>query len=120
MRSRRMPSPNIHLEPLESRRLFAATPPRFDHVVIVVEENHSYGDVLGTGSVLGQPPPNDPYIQWLSRHGASFTNFKAETHPSQGNYLAMFSGSKQGVSNDAVPKKLITAPSVGGELIKAG
>ena len=109
------------LELLESRRLFAASPPRFDHVVVVVEENHSYGDVLGSGGiVIGQPPPHDPYIQWLARHGASFTNFRAETHPSEGNYLAMFSGSTQGVTNDAVPKKLITKPSLGGELIKAG
>jgi len=115
--------PISSFEPLESRTLFAttaaATPPRFDHVVVVVEENHSYGQILGTGSI-GLPAPNDPYIQYLARHGASFTNFKAEGHPSEPNYLAMFSGSTQGITNDAPPKKLFTAPSLGGELIKAG
>lgn len=119
-----MQPPPTAVEPLESRTLFAATPPRFDHVVTVIEENHSYSDILGTHNVMiGQLPPpqaNDPYIQWLARHGASFTNFKAEDHPSQPNYMALFSGSKQGVTNDATPKKLLTAPSLGGELIKAG
>ena len=37
------------LESLESRRLFAAAPiPKPDHVVIVVEENHSYAQVIGS------------------------------------------------------------------------
>jgi acid phosphatase len=124
----RSPSTSVALvEPLESRTLFAGTaPPHFDHVVIVVEENHSYDDVLGSGNIIiggmifPQPPAHDPFIRQLAKRGASFTNFRAETHPSQGNYLAMFSGSTQGVDNDKVPEKLITAPSLGGRLRAAG
>ena len=45
------------LQPLEQRRYFssphahsrAAAPPRYDHIVIVVEENKERGDVLFTG-----------------------------------------------------------------------
>ncbi|MGZ3745048.1 MAG: alkaline phosphatase family protein [Pseudobdellovibrionaceae bacterium] len=36
----------------------------------------------------------------LSAKGTLFTNFTAETHPSQGNYLAMIAGTDHGVRND--------------------
>src|SRR5437588_7812264 len=42
--------PRSPIESLESREFFSAaalvTTPRYDHVVIVVEENHSYGQIL--------------------------------------------------------------------------
>src|SRR3954469_1569758 len=118
------PAPPPPIEPLESRVLMAAGLPRPDHVVIVVEENHSYGQVLGP--VLQPIPviPNlrstDPYIWSLARHGASFTHARAETHPSQPNYLALFSGSTQGVTSDGSPAAPFTAANLGGELIAAG
>jgi phosphatidylinositol-3-phosphatase len=112
------------MEPLESRVLMAAGLPRPDHVVIVVEENHSYGQVLGPAVQPVPVVPNlrstDPYIRSLARHGASFTNARAETHPSQPNYLALFSGSTQGVTSDATPDEPFTTPNLGGELIAAG
>jgi hypothetical protein len=112
------------IEPLESRVLMAAGLPRPDHLVIVVEENHSYGQVLRP---LLQPIPvipnlrsTDPYIGSLARHGASFTHARAETHPSQPNYLALYSGSTQGVTSDGTPDETFTTPNLGGELIAAG
>jgi hypothetical protein len=42
-------------------------------------------------------------ITSLARGGANLTNFFAETHPSQPNYFAMFSGRNQGVTDDACP-----------------
>lgn len=100
--------------------------PRPDHVVIVVEENHSYGSILGDTTL----PPNfgiptnilnaDDYIRSLAAGGASFTNASAETHPSQPNYLAMFSGSTQGVTSDATPGQPLPGPDLGGELQSAG
>jgi hypothetical protein len=122
----------MQVEPLEPRRHFSATQkhplPHFDHVVIVVEENKDYGDVLGQGPV---PPAlwpvitprtqNDaPYINWLAQHGASLTNAHGIAHPSQPNYLAMFSGSMQNVSGDTPPVQLFTSPSLGGQLLAAG
>ena len=59
--------------------------PKPDHVVIVMEENHSYADILGSASA--------PYINALASQGASFTDSHAITHPSEPNYLALFSGS---------------------------
>lgn len=66
--------------------------PRPDHVVIVIEENHGYSSIIGS--------TNAPYITHLSKEGALFTDAHGVTHPSQPNYLAFFSGSTQGVSND--------------------
>src|SRR5437764_6424249 len=64
-------------------------PPRPDHVVVVIEENHSYDQLLGPSSPAG-------YTKWLASVGASFTNSFAVEHPSQPNYLDLFSGANQG------------------------
>jgi acid phosphatase len=72
-------------------------------------------------------PPNlldfyhaDPFIRRLARKGASLTADDAVGHPSLPNYLEMFSGSTQGVTNDVVPSTLLTAPSLGGQLLASG
>jgi acid phosphatase len=96
-------------EPLEPRRLLAV--PRPDHVVIVVEENRAYSEVIGS--------PNAPYINSLVASGASLTNYSGLTHPSQPNYIGMFSGSFHNVLDNSVPHT-IGAPSLGGQLIAAG
>jgi hypothetical protein len=70
-------------------------PPRYDHIVIVFEENHSQTGIIGSADA--------PYINSLATGGASFTNMHALTHPSQPNYLQLFSGSAQGVIDDTVP-----------------
>jgi len=59
--------------------------PRPDHVLIVVMENKDPGEVLNSRQA--------PYLTALAKEGASFTNAHAETHPSQPNYIALFSGS---------------------------
>ncbi len=69
--------------------------PRPDHVVIVIEENRSLSSIIGHESA--------PYINSLAARGALFTNFHALVHPSQPNYLALFSGSLHGVRNDVAP-----------------
>lgn len=66
------------------------------HVVVVVEENHAQSQIIGSSAA--------PYINSLARTGASFTNAHAVTHPSEPNYLALFSGSTQGVTTDACPQ----------------
>jgi hypothetical protein len=61
-----------------------------------MEENHSYSQIIGSSQ--------GPYINSLAAEGASFTNSHAIMHPSQPNYLALFSGSTQGVTSDACPQ----------------
>jgi len=84
--------------------------PRPDHVVIVMEENHAYSQIIGSSSA--------PYINQLARQGALFTNSFALTHPSQPNYLALFSGSTQGVTSDSCPQTF-AGPDLGSQLIAA-
>jgi acid phosphatase len=84
-----------HLEALEERRLFSSHVlyvPKFSHVVVVMEENEAENEIIGN-SQLG-------YFNTLANGGADFSNSFAETHPSQPNYLALFSGSTQGVTTD--------------------
>jgi len=76
-----------------------------------MEENHAYSQIIGS--------PEAPYINSLAAEGASFTRSYAITHPSQPNYLALFSGSTQGVTSDSCPHTF-SAPNLGSELIAAG
>ena len=85
----------------------SAAPP--DHVVVVILENKNEADVFREG----------PYLASLAASGTSLTDMHAETHPSQPNYLALFSGDTQGVSDDHCP---VTsgAPTLASELVAAG
>lgn len=89
----------------------ATVPPRFAHVVVVMEENHSFGDIIGSASA--------PYLNSLATQGASFTDSFAITHPSQPNYVALFSGSTQGLTSDACPHTF-TVNNLGNEIRGAG
>jgi phosphatidylinositol-3-phosphatase len=79
-------------------------------VVIIIEENHGYSEIIGS--------PRAPYINSLANQGALFTNSHAITHPSQPNYLALFSGSTQGVRSDTCPHTFPVA-NLENELIAA-
>ena len=81
------------------------------HTVIVMMENLSYGEVIGNRSA--------PFLNGLARRGALFTNSHAVAHPSEPNYLALFSGSTHGVTDDSCPLRF-TGPNLASELIAAG
>lgn len=85
--------------------------PRPSHVVIVVEENHAYGNIIGNSAA--------PYLNSLATQGALFTDSTAIAHPSEPNYLALFSGSTQGVADDSCPHTF-TADNLGAQLAAAG
>jgi acid phosphatase len=74
-------------------------------------ENHSYSDIIGS--------PQATYIKSLAGRGALFTQSFAVTHPSEPNYLALFSGSTQGVTSDACPLQL-SGTNLATELASAG
>lgn len=63
--------------------------PAYDHVVVAIEENHSYGEVAG-----------EPYISSLIGNGTVLTNYHGIGHPSEPNYVALFSGSTHGITDD--------------------
>jgi hypothetical protein len=77
--------------------------PRADHVLVVVFENKAYQQVIGSAAA--------PYLTSLAHAGANFTNAHGERHPSQPNYVALFSGSTQGVTDDACPSNWAPRPT---------
>jgi acid phosphatase len=81
------------------------------HVVVVMEENHGYSQIIGS--------PQAPYINTLASQGALFTGSHGIAHPSQPNYLALFAGGTQGITNDSCPHAF-SGQSLESELITAG
>ena len=63
--------------------------PRFSKVMTIVLENADYEAAIA-----------QPFLASLARRGALLTRFSGETHPSQPNYIALVSGSTQGVHGD--------------------
>jgi len=105
----------------------------FDHIVIVIEENHSFGDIIGNSgapninalAAAGANIINDP----LTDPSGSMTGSHAVRHPSQPNYLELFSGSNQGTIQDGHPGSTgepfssvppFTTPNLGAQLRNAG
>lgn len=82
---------------------------QFDHIVIVIEENHEESQVIGD--------PNMPYINGLANKGALMTNSHGVTHPSEPNYLALISGSTFGYTDDACGNT-VTGSCLGTQLLE--
>jgi Phosphoesterase family len=61
----------------------------FDRAIFVIFENTNYANAI-----------KQPFFKQLADNGAHFSNFMALTHPSQGNYVGLTSGSLNGVSGD--------------------
>jgi len=89
----------------------ATSLPQPAHIVVVVLENHGYSQVIGS--------PDAPFLNQLAGRGALFTQSYAITHPSEPNYLALFSGSTQGVTSDACPVTF-RVPNLAAGLLAAG
>jgi phosphatidylinositol-3-phosphatase len=74
----------------------------------------------GEPQLLGGAP-TAPYINGLAASGASFTSYHAIEHPSQPNYLDLFSGSNQGSTNDVpLVGTPLNTPNLGAALIASG
>ncbi|HET7760857.1 MAG TPA: alkaline phosphatase family protein [Phycicoccus sp.] len=65
---------------------------RFDHVFVIMLENHSQSSVIGD--------PNAPFITSLSEQYATATNYYGVTHPSMPNYIAAIAGDNFGIQDD--------------------
>jgi hypothetical protein len=89
-----------------------ATVPRPDHVVVVMMENKNRTSVIGS--------PAAPYLNDLAKRGANMSRSYGVTHPSQGNYVALFAGDQHRVTGDACPQKLGSKPNLGRQLQDAG
>ena len=54
------------------------------HLIVVMEENHSFEQIIGSRSA--------PFLNRLAGHGTLLTRYYAVTHPSLPNYVALLSG----------------------------
>jgi acid phosphatase len=88
----------------------ATSVPAYDHIVMVMFENKAVSQITSSSA---------PYFTSLAGQGAKFTQSYAITHPSQPNYLAFFSGSTQGSTNDNCPLTF-SGTNLGSQLIAAG
>jgi hypothetical protein len=103
------PKPPRSAAPKDACGQAGAAPSRYDHVVWIVMENKAYTDVMNSGSA--------PFERSLATACGVATNFHAETQPSLPNYIAMTSGSTQGVHDDDPPSAHpIAAPSIFSQL----
>jgi acid phosphatase len=83
--------------------------PTFSHVVLLVEENHSYSQVIGNASM--------PYLNGLAAKYGLATQYFANAHPSIPNYFVLTTGLPETfddnfsgtVSDDNVVRVLVNA-----------
>jgi len=84
-------------------------PPASAHVFLVVEENHSFSQVMGNGAM--------PYLNSLAAKYGLATQYYADVHPSIGNYFILTTGQPETlndsfggtVSDDNIVRELVKA-----------
>jgi len=83
---------------------------KFAHVILVVEENHSYSEVIGNSSM--------PYLNSLASKGGLATQYFADVHPSIGNYFMLTTGLPKPVDDSF--SGTVSDDNIVRELVKAG
>jgi acid phosphatase len=84
--------------------------PSFQHVFLLMEENHSYSSVIGSSSM--------PYLNSLAQQYGLAAQYFANTHPSIGNYFELTTG--QIITNDDAFSGTVNADNVVRHLLSAG
>ena len=88
----------------------ASSQPTFSHVILLVEENHSYSEVIGNSSM--------PYLNSLAAQYGLATQYYANAHPSLPNYLELTTGQMESglsdtwcceTNDDNVVRELVSA-----------
>ncbi len=99
--------------------LFAATPaftnsdvavPPYKHIFVIIDENKNYATILD--------PAAAPNFSALAKTYGNATNFFAEAHPSEPNYIALVSGDTFGVTDDGY--HTFNGPNLAQQLTNAG
>ena len=87
--------------------------PRYQHIFLVVEENHSFSQIIGNAGA--------PVINQLATTYGLATAYYAITHPSEPNYVALLGGSDFGIADDGpYQTNRVAAPSLASQLEAAG
>jgi hypothetical protein len=109
------PSAQAHTSPSPSHAILTAPPqtpdpsaaPDPSHVFVIILENRSYSQVIGSG-----------YVAQLAAQYGVASNYHGVSHPSLPNYLALTSGSTWGVADDGWHN--LPAGGLGAQLTTAG
>lgn len=88
----------------------SATVPQFQHVAIVLLENASYSDVIGSSSM--------PYLNSLAAKYAVAQNYYANGHPSIPNYFMLTTG--QTITTDDSYTATVSVDNLAREFIASG
>ena len=84
--------------------------PTFAHVLLVLEENHSYSDVIGSSAM--------PYLNSLAQQYGLAAQYYANAHPSLPNYFMLTIGETETDSDSF--SGVVSDGNVVRELVKAG
>jgi hypothetical protein len=104
------PPPSPKTTPVAVPTGMRAAIPASSHVFLIVEENHSYSNVVGNSSM--------PYLNGLAKRYGLATQYYANTHPSIGNYFMLTTG--QVITNDDSLCTTLTQDNIVRHLLTAG
>ena len=90
------------------------------HIVVVIDENHSYSQIVGDTT-------DAPYINntLIGQGGLLYSGSYSPEHPSQPNYLDLFAGGDQGITGDYFPSspqytEPLSSPNLAAQLMNKG
>jgi len=89
----------------------APVPAAYDHIVVIVLENHSFESVIGS--------PQAPYLNSFAKRWSLATGYSAVSNPSLPNYLAMIGGTTFEITSDCTGC-FVNSPSLPDRLEAAG
>ena len=81
------------------------SPATYRHVVVIMDENKSFGDIIGRASA--------PYLNAVAASCGLATNYRGVTHPSHPNYMAATGGIR-------TPLGYLAAPNIFRQVHRAG
>ena len=83
---------------------------QFGHVILVIEENHKYSDVIDNRDMS--------YLNSLANQYGLVANYYGNTHPSIGNYMMLTTGTI--ITNDSHYKDTVSEDNIVRQLLAAG
>jgi hypothetical protein len=98
-----------------SRQAVTSSFPRYDHVFLIISENHNFAQIVGN--------PAAPIINALAGSYGLATQYTGVSDPSEPNYVAMLGGSDFGIASDApyfFPGQTVDAENLMSQLEAAG
>jgi len=99
------------ITPTPTSTSIAGSVPNFSHIILIILENREYSSVVGNGSW--------PNFNKLASNYALLTQSYAVAHPSLPNYIALTSGSTQGITSDCT-SCFVNATNIGDILEQNG